>query len=332
MANKKAPLPHHPPGFDAALEALLIDLGEARKPGDKRTRSERQQAGELAGIVDLLSLLAGLRVYPREAPERLDACPKWTRVRARLLELVTLYLGIPSDTLDPFEVLERCNNLKRGPDPLENRFELPDGSEALGLDAELACWKDEPGFANWPGVAGRVDPSELVLDRLAGEVGRDPMPDALARAWLAMASLHHAKSADRLELLAYQFCEALREIAMLQRSRAGTLAARHKANLRGDSGGARASELFALQYLEARYCDAAGRVRKKTEIAREIQALLLERNTRPCDWNPSEENSLRTIKGWITAYWRELKAYQRADDLIGERLRERRKRQDASDT
>jgi len=322
MAVKVA-LPGQPVGFADALEALLLDLGETARPGDSRPRSERERAGEFSGLSSLKRWLLGLTLRPHEAAQCLHDHLRWGRVKSQLLRLVEIYLDIPADIEEPFEILQRWETLERCLDPVENRFELSRDIEFKGLTPELACWKDEPGFASWSSVVGHADPAELVLDRLAGAVGKDPMPDALMNAWFSMTSLYHASTPERLELLTYRLCEALREIAMLQRRRADILSARQKANRRGDSGGARASELFALQYLEAHCYDAAGRLRKKRDIAVEIQSKLLERNTQPTDWNPSEDKAIRTIERWITSCWQELKAYQRADDLLGERLRKR---------
>lgn len=319
MANKKAPLPHHPPGFTEAFDSLLLDLGEVAKPGDTRTRKERRRSGEFTGIADVLGWLLRLaelmrklkpdiaceiarRGYAfghqqREAPPGLDV------IVEHLRRVVTTYLSLDDVPADPFNVLELWGDLKRGFDPIENRFDLPDeqAPQLLILD-----WKQ--------GHSPR-----RATDRLAVEVGLDPLPDVLMNALYTASSLLHTTSHERFELLAYRLCEALRHMAMIQREREKTLNARRsrKHADKGASGNTRPAELFALEYLEANHADPeSGRVRQKHTIAKEIHARINEEFTQPGDWAATHPNALRMIERWITPRWQQFKRYQQMSETL----------------
>ncbi|MDR5901045.1 hypothetical protein [Halomonas icarae] len=319
MANKEALPPHQPASFDEAFDSLLLHLGEVAKPGETRTREERLRSGELTGIVDLLRWLLRLAELMRKSKPDIackvarrgyffdhqqgGALPGIDVLIEHLRRVAATYLRLDDVPIDPFNILELWDDLTRGFDPIENRFDLPDeqAPQLLILD-----WNQ----GHTPRRAA---------DRLAVEVGLDPLPDVLMDTLYTASSLLHTTTHERFELLAYRLCEALRHMAMIQREREKTLNARRsrKHADKGASGNARPAELFALEYLEANHTDpASGRVRQKRAIAKEIHARINEEFTQPGDWAATHPNALRMIEAWITPRWQQLKHYQRMSEAL----------------
>lgn len=317
---KKAPLPCHPPGLDEAVEALLIDLGEARKPGDTRSRGKRRRDGEFAGIADLLGWLLRLAELMRKTnPEIVgeiarqgyafddqkdESPPGLDILIGHLRRVAGTYLRLGDVPADPFEILAVWDGLRRNFDPVENRFGLHSDMAPRLLMLDWDRQRGEPGQAT---------------ERVAIETGPDPLPDVLLNALYTASSLPHSSGSDRFELFAYRLCEALRHMVMILSEREKTLRARSSRKFVGDleTSNARPAELFALEYIRIHHADPRdGRLRKKRTIAKEIQAAINEEFTKPGDWSAAGDGSLRMIERWITPQWQELKRLEKAGELL----------------